>query len=292
MRKFLGSRTSILILGIVALLALVYLAASLGNIEFNPARTFVIGQSSKYAPAAIMMPDVPLWLQIFFWVIILFFLISIFAVFSPKERKRFARRLGSMTIMLLLLAYLVYEYGSSALKPTPEPMATEISGALTPPPGGNLTNSSQEFLPPTIPPVVSFLVTLLIIFGVVAFSWWFVRRRQAQRVLPPLEEIAGIAHAALDDLSAGKDWGDTIINCYVRMNASVGERRGFRRKAGMTPAEFAEQLERAGLPGYTTRRLTQLFEQVRYGARKSSKEDINEAIACLTDILHACGEAL
>ncbi|MFH1905860.1 MAG: hypothetical protein ABIL11_00500 [Chloroflexota bacterium] len=61
MKKLLGSRTSILILGVVALLALVYLAASLGNIEFKPAQSFKTGQSSKDAPAAIIMPDVPLW---------------------------------------------------------------------------------------------------------------------------------------------------------------------------------------------------------------------------------------
>jgi membrane protein implicated in regulation of membrane protease activity len=292
MKKLLGSRTSIMIVGVVALLALAYLAASLGRIEFKPAQTYEIGQSSTGTPAAIMLPDVPLWLQIFFWLILLFFLASIFWMFSPKERKRLTRRLGSLTIVLLVLAYVGYKYGSAALNLTPEPMETEISGALTPPPGGNLANPSQEFVPPSISPVVSFVITLLIVSGVLALSWWLIRRQQGRRVVRPLEEIAGIAHAALDDLSAGKDWGDTIINCYVRMNASVGERRGFRRKAGMTPAEFAEQLEHAGLPGYTTRRLTQLFEQVRYGARKSSKEDINEAIACLTDILHACGEAL
>jgi len=40
MKKLLGSRTSILILGVIAFLALVYLAASLGNIEFSSARTF------------------------------------------------------------------------------------------------------------------------------------------------------------------------------------------------------------------------------------------------------------
>jgi membrane protein implicated in regulation of membrane protease activity len=291
MKKLFASRTSILILGGVALLALAYLAASLGSIKFEPAQTYGIGQSSPDAPGALMLPAVPFWLQIFFWVLILFILISIFAVFSPKERKRLARRLGSLTIVLLVLAYVGYKYGSAALEPTPEPMETEISGAL-PPPGGNTANPSQEFVPPSISPGLSFVVTLLIVSGVLAFSWWLVRRQRGRRAARPLEEIAGIARTALDDLSAGKDWGDAIVNCYVRMNASVGERRGFRRKAGMTPAEFAEQLERAGLPGYTTRRLTRLFEQVRYGARKSSKEDINEAIACLTDILHACGEAL
>jgi hypothetical protein len=60
MKKLLGSRTSIVILGVVELLALVYLAASLGSMEFKPAQSFQIFQSSTDAPAAIMMPDVPL----------------------------------------------------------------------------------------------------------------------------------------------------------------------------------------------------------------------------------------
>ena len=238
-----------------------------------------------------MLPEVPLWQQILFWIIILASLVSIFAIFSPKERKRLAKRLGNLTIVLLVLIYLGYRYGSTVLQPTPESGEPERIGAVLPPSASD-GNLAEQPTPPAIPPVVSFAVTLLIVFGVLALSWWLIMRKQTRRVPPPLEEIAGIARAALGDLSAGKDWGDTIINCYVRMNAAVGERRGFRRKKGTTPAEFADELERAGLPGYTTRRLTQLFERVRYGAKKSSKEDIHEAIACLTDILHACGEAL
>jgi len=289
MKRLLSSRTSILILGAAALLALVYLAASLGSIEFEPAQSFKIDQSSTDTPTALVLPDVSLWQQILFWVVTLFLIMSIFVVFLPKERKKLARRLGNLAIVLLMLFYLGYRYGSTVLQPTPEAGEPERIGAVSPSSGGNL---AEQPAPPTIPPAVSFVVTLLIVFGVLTLSWWLIMRKQMQRVPPPLDEIAGIARAALDDLSAGKDWGDAIINCYVRMNASVSERRGFRRKRGVTPSEFAEELERAGLPGYTTQRLTQLFERVRYGAKKSSKEDIHEAIACLTDILHACGEAL
>ena len=46
----------------------------------------------------------------------------------------------------------------------------------------------------------------------------------------------------------------------------------------------------AGLPGDAVRRLTRLFESVRYGDRKSPPKDVNEAVTCLNTILHYCGE--
>jgi hypothetical protein len=58
----------------------------------------------------------------------------------------------------------------------------------------------------------------------------------------------------------------------------------------MTPAEFASRLQEAGLPGDAVRRLTRLFEGVRYGQRKVGPKDVNEAVACLTAILQYCGE--
>jgi hypothetical protein len=80
-----------------------------------------------------------------------------------------------------------------------------------------------------------------------------------------------------------------VIQSYVRMSEVVGARRGLYRPEAMTPREFAERLERAGLPAEGVRRLTQLFESVRYGARKSGPSDVGEAVACLHSILQACG---
>jgi hypothetical protein len=292
MKKLLKSRTSILILGIAALLALVYLAAALGNITFAPAQSFQTGQTVESSGGGRSLPDIPLWQQILFWLLILVLLITVLAVLAPRERKKLAKQLGNMTIILLVIAYLGLKYGSEVLQPTPEPTPAEVFEAMSLPSGETVTAQPQELPPPTLPPTLSFVVTLVFALGVMILAWWLVRRGQAQRPPPPLSEIAGIARSALNDLSAGKEWGNTIIACYVRMSQSVGERRGFTRKRGATPSEFAEELERAGLPGYTTRRLTQLFERVRYGAKQAGKDDIQEAIACLTDILHACGEAL
>ena len=51
-------------------------------------------------------------------------------------------------------------------------------------------------------------------------------------------------------------------------------------------------VSRAGLPGDAIRRLTGLFEMVRYGDRKSAPRDVTEAVSCLNAILRSCGEAL
>jgi hypothetical protein len=60
----------------------------------------------------------------------------------------------------------------------------------------------------------------------------------------------------------------------------------------MTPSEFAARLEQAGLPAEPVQRLTRLFEKVRYGGLRSTPTEAEEAVACLRDILHACGESL
>lgn len=60
------------------------------------------------------------------------------------------------------------------------------------------------------------------------------------------------------------------------------------RSAGMTPTEFAEHLESAGLPRDSVQGLTHVFEKVRYGAQNINPEEIKEARQYLTSILEAC----
>ena len=74
------------------------------------------------------------------------------------------------------------------------------------------------------------------------------------------------------------------------MSDVVGDRKRLQRDTAMTPTEFANRLEQAGLPGDAVRRLTRLFEGVRYGGHKAGPQETNEAVACLTTILHYCGE--
>ena len=139
--------------------------------------------------------------------------------------------------------------------------------------------------------LISIGVVLALLLLARSLSRWWRRLGRPRPVSGPLDDLAAIARSSLDDLQVGQDWDDVIVGCYARMSDAVSRNRGLFRAKAMTPAEFARRLERAGLPGDAVRRLTRLFEAVRYGGRKSSQKEINEAVSCLTAILHYCGEA-
>jgi hypothetical protein len=148
-------------------------------------------------------------------------------------------------------------------------------------------------VPSEISPTFSYLVSFGVALLLLVIIWALYRGWQKYAALSnqkPLEEIARIARSSLRDLSSGRDSSDVIINCYLRMGDVVSNKRHLHRAVAMTPHEFALRLEQAGLPGDAVNRLTRLFEGVRYGDRKSSPKDVNEAVNCLTTILHYCGE--
>jgi hypothetical protein len=142
---------------------------------------------------------------------------------------------------------------------------------------------------------MTYLISIAVILALLLLTWslsrWWKRVSRPGPVKDPLDDLAAIARSSLDDLKSGQDWDDVIIGCYARMSEAVSRKRGLFRPQAMTPEEFARRLEKAGLPGDAVRRLTRLFESVRYGGRKSSQNEINEAVSCLTAILHYCGEA-
>jgi uncharacterized protein DUF4129 len=130
------------------------------------------------------------------------------------------------------------------------------------------------------------LIWLVVIW--LLYQGW--KRYVSLNARKPMDEIAKIARSSLNELGSRRNSSDVIINCYLRMSEVVSDKRHLYRTTAMTPHEFALHLEQAGLPGDAVTRLTRLFEAVRYGARKSGPQDINEAVHCLKTILHYCGE--
>jgi hypothetical protein len=153
----------------------------------------------------------------------------------------------------------------------------------------------EPFAPPEVSPWMTYLISIVVVLALLILTWsllrWWKRVSRPKPIKDSLDDLAAIARSSLDDLKSGQDWDDVIIGCYARMSEAVSRNRGLFRTQAMTPAEFARRLERAGLPGDSVRRLTRLFESVRYGGRQSSQKEINEAVSCLTAILHYCGEA-
>jgi hypothetical protein len=294
MRSLLENKRLILILAALALAALTVLAISLNEVPFRDAQQF--SQSSegtrRINPQEIINAwvEIPWWRQVGLWVLLLILVILVGYMLPPELRKLLIRRFIRLALTFWGLFYIFKNYGH--LIP-----ALNLEAAAGPPAQSSnvKTVAPPEFVPSEISPTFSYLVSFGVALLLIVIIWALYRGWQKYVALSnrkPLDEIAQIARSSLRDLSAGRDSSDVIINCYLRMSDVVSNKRHLHRAIAMTPHEFALHLEQAGLPADAVNRLTRLFEAVRYGDRKSRPKDVNEAVNCLTTILHYCGEPL
>jgi hypothetical protein len=285
MKKIPGSKTAILILGGLSTLVIVYLIASMGNLELKAAIPFAVVQE----PNTLSPVGQPTWNGIGYLFVFFLTLVVILYFFLPaNQRKKYLRGLAWLvfTGILFQLVFSQVRLGKSIVLEQetfygmPVTKASGSTEMLIP----RVTPS--VFAPPQISSWVSYLVALVLLL-IVAGGWsWLVWRRRKNGM--PYDALAEIARSALDDIQAGRDWGDTILNSYQQMNKTVADWRGIHRLVGMTPAEFAAFLVSAHLPGEAVNRLTVLFEDARYGDKKSTPEDIQDAVDSLTAILEYC----
>ena len=294
MRSFFQKKLWIISLATLALVALTLLALSLDEVPFKEAQRYAQEEPAPLPPISIdevvnLWISVPLWKQILLWSLIAVMVILLGLLLSPEMRKRLLRMLVRMVITFFGVWYLLKNYGL-------ELFGLQAFGG-SPVEAGQPTDAAPmpEFVPPQISPAFSYLISfafallwIVIVWGL--YQGW--KKYVALTATKPLGEIGRIARSSLHDLSSGRDSSDVIINCYLRMSDVVADKRKLHREIAMTPQEFAARLERAGLPGDAVRRLTRLFETVRYGDRKSAPKDVNEAVTCLNTILHYCGETI
>ena len=294
MKYFFQKKVWVILLATLALGALTVLAVSLDEVSFREAQRY------RREPVATLPPitstkveqsleSVPIWQYIvmFGLVAVLFILVGL--LLSPEQRKRMFRVVFRAAVTAFAFYYFLTHYGDTLLGLQGWGQAGEnaAAGANSPP--------MPVFEPPQVSPMVSYIVSFscaLVWLGVMWALYRGWKRYASLNSKKPLGEIARIARSSLNDLSTGRDSSDVIINCYLRMSDVVADKRKLHRELAMTPQEFAQRLERAGLPGDAVRRLTGLFEVVRYGDRKSAPKDVTEAVSCLNAILHSCGEAL
>ncbi len=284
-------RHRLLLFCLLALVAVLILASSLHDVHFELGRS-LSNPAPVRPPVSLDAIDkfqqIPLWKIVLFWAAFLINLILFFSLLPPELRKRVLRQV--IRFALGVLALLI------ALRYRILQLPALISGPVDPQASASFVDANlatQPFHPPELTPWTTYLVSLGLVLALLTLTWagyrWWVGQR-ARRVFM-LDEIGAIARSSLEDLASGREWGDVVIRSYMRMSEAVGARRGLYRPEAMTPREFAERLEHAGLPAGDVRRLTQLFESVRYGTRESSPSDVGEAVACLDSILRACGAA-
>jgi uncharacterized protein DUF4129 len=294
MRAFFENKRLILLLAVLALGALTVLAISLNDIPFREGQHF--GRNGvtdfKIAPEEMgqVWVEIPLWKQILFWGLAGLMLILIGLLLSPEMRKR----LLQIFIRVAFTFWAIYFLIKRGII-NPKLFNLNLFGAGNAPPSQDVTVPLPAFEPPQVSPTFSYLISFAFALIFLVVLWFLYRGWQRYIYLntkKPLAEIARIARSSLSDLSSGRNSSDVIINCYLRMSDVVSDKRHLHRATAMTPHEFAQHLEQAGLPGDAVTRLTRLFEGVRYGAKKSGPQDINEAVSCLKTILHYCGEPI
>ena len=294
MRSILENKRLILAVSILALGALTVLAIGLNDVPFRAARSFSreeTGNPTTVLPAAINSDiDSPAWMQISVVALVIFMIVLIGALLSPELRKRLFLTIIRVGFTYWAIYILFTRYREVMLE-----MGLNLLRAKGAPGSATSGEPVPQFTPPQSISLTSYLISfgiaiLLIIVARRVYSFW--KELNAADAEPSYKKIAGIARSSLRDISSGRDSTDVIINCYFRMSDVVSDKRNLNRGVAMTPNEFAGRLEQAGLPGDAVRRLTRLFEKVRYGGHRTDSSAVNEAVACLTTILHYCGEAV
>jgi len=288
-----SSKLQILILLGIAAAATVILAAGLSDLKLLPGQPFSLPFFGERAPAEPgqyeQLPGGEFLLSLVRGLIILLVLLIpvtvVLAIIFPEFRKRMLRRLISLALLLVCLYVLM------RLRPEIFGIAEEIqipdqaaqSEQISPIPVAELVSEPPQWLTP----VASLCLTLPFAALLIGIATRLLSRR-ARRPAGPLEQLAQEAEEAIGQLRAGSDLKNTVIRCYAEMARVLAERRGIRRQRSMTTREFEEHLRDLNLPDEPVRRLTRLFEDVRYGTMTPGEREEQQAIASLTAIVEAC----
>lgn len=297
---FRRARTLLLLALGIALVAMLLLSGGLSEIELLPGLPApgtgeVEGEGLGDLPPGIDEAFRTAF-RIFAAIIVLGLpLVIIYSLLAPEARKSLLK--GMLPVILFGLLLYVALRASSNLEDQVEPTPTVVAGAAQTAPAleqpletsagetGEIDGAAPQWL--IWGTIVSLaLIIALVLVGVGRFALRY-RPRQA----PPLIDLADQAEDAVDAIRAGADLRDTILLCYYRMSQTLQEQRGIWREMAMTPREFETYLARSGIPGEHVRRLTRLFEKVRYGAKAIGEEDERQALSSLGAIVEYCRSA-
>lgn len=295
MRSLFQNKRWILFISILAMGALTVLAIGLRDVSFREAEHFAREEAEQAETVAPRLaqppPEISLNSQLVVWAAIFLLVLLIGILLSPEMRKRMFRLFFRVAFTYWALYFVFSRYGD-VIASFGQGLAAPAANA---PANGAGDLQPAVFEPPQESPWLSYFVAVTLVLLAAILAWKGMRYWRAYRGGgdgQSLDELARVARASLRDLSSGRDSTDVIMNCYFRMSDVVADKRHLQRGAAMTPAEFSLRLERAGLPGEAVKRLTRLFENVRYGGHRSGPVEVNEAVACLTTILHYCGETV
>lgn len=294
MRTFFTHKYWVILLAVLAVVALTELAIGLKSMSFEQAQEFGQAEAQATGAASLQLVDsilmVPLETQLIAWTLFVLMFVLIGLLLSPEWRKRLIRIAIRVAITYWALYLLFTQYRDVLLQ-----MGVNLAALGGTPAATGTGEPLPTFTPPETSSGLIYLLSFAVAVVLIVVAWkgyglW--KELQPHGSSESMQKLAQIARSSLSDLSAGRDTSDVILNCYQRMGEVVSQKKNLARKESMTPGEFAARLEGAGLPGDSVRTLTRLFESVRYGARKPDPKMEQEAVVCLTAILHYCGETV
>lgn len=275
----------LLIFSGVTIVALVLLSAGLSDLVLLPGRPLPRAKEAEtlFGIGIGALPRNPLTDMLIFglWIIsLLLFPAAIVYFFVSKEARKQVFKMLALLLWLPALFILMrsrpdFWQREDVQIPELSPLegVTPVEGFVASPP--------QWLIAVTA--IGLGVLSAVIIVGAV---WSFWRRRSQQPT--SLQSLAQEAGDAIEALQAGADFKDTVMRCYHQMGQVLLEQKGLEREQAMTPREFERYLNEAGIPGEPVRRLTRLFEGVRYGDKTPDRDQEDQAIACLTFIVEAC----
>jgi hypothetical protein len=278
---------------------IIFMATGLSGLRLQPGEPFPFALLWGSGPATGRVappPNLPastlellLMMAMFFLTLILILWIITFII-RPQARKRMLRRI-LIYLVLLLLAHSVLNFVEK-LEALNDPAANEAAQGQTEPTG------LAE--PPPSPPAfvinhpqwlvwgVAFVLMSLILVG----GWFIFRSRSLAEPAAETDRLDLLlreARQAIDHLQQGGDLRNSVLDCYQAMSRILSEEQGIEREQGMTARDFEQHLAEIGFKDEHIRRLTRLFEKVRYGRTTPSPAEETEAIDCLSAIVQSYG---
>jgi len=276
---------------------LILLAAGLSQLELLPGRPFPMESILQIIRAwsrPILNLSLPAGLlgilALVTW--LLFFMFIIAFIFWPDFRKEALKRGLKYFVLLLIIFWLVQNIHKLPFLKLQEVDGASLAPAETHIPVEGLPTPPKFVVDP--PPWFVFIISaglIALLLGVIWFVWQRFQSQESPTTANALELLTEEAQQALAELQAGHNLKDTVMRCYVEMSQILGKQRGLRRQQTMTPREFEQYLAESGLSSEHIGRLTRLFERVRYGAKLPGYPEEQEAVACLSAIVQAYGQA-
>lgn len=277
----LSKRGRSLILAGLVLIIFWTVTASLAALELGEMPYFIfLGTPVQPQATETNLPNIWPWLGVVTAAVLPLIIIQVLLV--PHFLRKLIIQLGRSAAVLLALGLMLYRFRLE-LPSGLEQLATAFE-QFSP---GEVEGSNPIIVQPfsgTSPEwlvwALSALTAGIIVLGT-RWLWMGLSRLRARRNTPEPEEYIEVARAAMTSIQEGEAAQQAVLRCYQQMLSLAARQRGLVRPEHMTPSEFRQTLEMAGLPGRYVQRLTSLFERVRYGAHTSDPKMETEALHCL-----------